>query len=480
MGEESAVRAEEIGKVTVEIEKLIATNNANALLEKTTTARRSKTTKGPSIYRVPDYIKKTTNPDAYRPHLVSLGPFHHGDKALLGMEAHKHRAVAHMVKRSGKPLREFMTAVKEVAQQLRGAYENLDKKWHEERFVELMVIDGCFLLEIMRTFRAFRRGGEVVDYDDYGPDEPIFSKHGYLYLRCDIMSDMLTLENQVPLLLLQTLWHVMDPEKLIQEDGLISKRVLEFFGPLVAEVKDPLQGNEGIHPLDVVQRSVGVDNDPLCLVEDDNPLCLHPLHALQKGTSGARRHRRGLATNFVMPCAAELHEAGIHFKLSDRKGFVGGVSFEGGVLSIPRVLFWDNAERVFLNLMAFERLHPGAGNEVMAFVYFMDNLIDTAKDVALLRSKGIITSGLGSDEAVAKLINKILTKGAVMSPDSSIRDVLREINAHCKKPWNKWRATLMHTYFSNPWVFISLLAAIILLLATLMQTIYTVVPFYNK
>lgn len=216
MGEESAVRAEEIGKVTVEIEKLIATSNANALLEKTTTARRSKTTKGPSFYRVPDYIKKTTNPDAYRPHLVSLGPFHHGDKALLGMEAHKHRAVAHMVKRSGKPLREFMTAVKEVAQQLRGAYENLDKKWHEERFVELMVIDGCFLLEIMRTFRAFRRGGEVVDYDDYGPDEPIFSKHGYLYLRCDIMSDMLTLENQVPLLLLQTLWHVMDPEKLIQ------------------------------------------------------------------------------------------------------------------------------------------------------------------------------------------------------------------------------------------------------------------------
>ncbi|KAB8115474.1 hypothetical protein EE612_055983, partial [Oryza sativa] len=150
------------------------------------------------------------------------------------------------------------------------------------------------------------------------------------------------------------------------------------------------------------------------------------------------------------------------------------------VLSIPRVLFWDNAERVFLNLMAFERLQPGAGNEVMAFVYFMDNLIDTAKDVALLRSKGIITSGLGSDEAVAKVINKILTKGAVMSPDSSIYDVLREINAHCKKPWNKWRATLMHTYFSNPWVFISLLAAIILLLATLMQTIYTVVPFYNK
>ncbi|BAH95311.1 Os11g0540900 [Oryza sativa Japonica Group] len=452
MGEESAVRAEEIGKVTVEIEKLIATNNANALLEKTTTARRSKTTKGPSIYRVPDYIKKTTNPDAYRPHLVSLGPFHHGDKALLGMEAHKHRAVAHMVKRSGKPLREFMTAVKEVAQQLRGAYENLDKKWHEERFVELMVIDGCFLLEIMRTFRAFRRGGEVVDYDDYGPDEPIFSKHGYLYLRCDIMSDMLTLENQVPLLLLQTLWHVMDPEKLIQEDGLISKRVLEFFGPLVAEVKDPLQGNEGIHPLDVVQRSVG----------------------------GNRRQCRESAKEYsVMPCASDLHEAGIYFKLSPApNGFVEAVWTRRTKHPADDPVRQRRARVPQPD--GIRAAPPGRRNDVTEFVYLMDNLVDTAEDVALLKSKGIIKSGLGSDEAVVNLINMVLTRGAVMSRDSSLRDVLQDANAHRDRTWNKWRASLIHTYFSNPWVFISLVAAIILLVATLLQTAYTVVPFYQN
>jgi hypothetical protein len=33
----------------------------------------------------------------------------------------------------------------------------------------------------------------------------------------------------------------------------------------------------------------------------------------------------------------------------------------------------------------------------------MDNLVDTAEDVALLKSKGIIKSGLGSDEAVVNL-----------------------------------------------------------------------------
>ena len=54
------------------------------------------------------------------------------------------------------------------------------------------------------------------------------------------------------------------------------------------------------------------------------------------------------------------------------------------------------------------------------------------------------------------------------------------MKAHCKKRRNKWRAMFMKNYLSNPWVFISLVAAVILLIATIMQTIYTVVPFYTR
>uniref|UniRef100_A0A0E0BJX3 Uncharacterized protein n=1 Tax=Oryza glumipatula TaxID=40148 RepID=A0A0E0BJX3_9ORYZ len=151
-----------------------------------------------------------------------------------------------------------------------------------------------------------------------------------------------------------------------------------------------------------------------------------------------------------------------------------GVSFEDGVLNIPQILLYDNAERTFLNLMAFERLHPGAGNDVTSFVFFMDLLIDTAKDVALLRSKEIIKNGLGNDKVVADLISNTLTRGAIISKDNSLKDVIREVNAHYKKPWNKWRASFIHTYFINPWVFILLVAAVILLIATVMQTVYTI------
>lgn len=218
---------------------------------------------------------------------------------------------------------------------------------------------------------------------------------------------------------------------------------------------------------------------PAASTVDDKP-GLHLLDILHKNVSGTHRRRQGDSIEPVMPSATELHEAGVHFKVSNSCGFAGAVSFQEGVLSIPQIQFYDHIDRMLLNLMVLEKLHPCAGNGVMAFLILMDNLINTTKDVALLKSKGIIENGLGSDEAVANLMNSTLTNGSVMSPDSGLHDVLREVNAYRKKPWNSWRASLIHTYFSNPWVFISLVAATALLTATLMQTVYIVMPFYKK
>lgn len=211
-------------------------------------------------------------------------------------------------------------------------------------------------------------------------------------------------------------------------------------------------------------------------------LGVHPLDVLQKNVRGTRRNSQMSTEDDVhMPSAAELRDAGIRFTvISTGKGFAGTVSFERGVLHVPKILLHDNAERMFLNLMAFEKLHPGAGNEVTTFVYFMDELINTARDVRLLREEGIIKHCLGSDEAVANLINNTLTKGKVIDPESSLNDVMVEVDAYCKKRWNRWRAILLHTYFSNPWVFISLVAATVLLIATVIQTVYAILSFNSK
>jgi hypothetical protein len=55
-----------------------------------------------------------------------------------------------------------------------------------------------------------------------------------------------------------------------------------------------------------------------------------------------------------------------------------------------------------------------------------------------------------------------------------------KLKAHCRKRRNRWRASFVKTYLRNPWVFISLVAAAILLVATLLQTVYTIVQFYTK
>jgi hypothetical protein len=153
-----------------------------------------------SVYRVPACIKEL-NRKAYQPQVVSLGPFHHGEAHLVPMDAHKLRSLVHFLRRARRPLADFAAAVGAAADELEGAYQGLGDEWRgdgEERFLELMVMDGCFLLEVMRT--AFGWAA-----NDYAAEDPVFSPHGLLYTVPYIRRDMLMIENQLPLLVLDRL-----------------------------------------------------------------------------------------------------------------------------------------------------------------------------------------------------------------------------------------------------------------------------------
>uniref|UniRef100_A0A0D9XZB3 Uncharacterized protein n=1 Tax=Leersia perrieri TaxID=77586 RepID=A0A0D9XZB3_9ORYZ len=227
---------------------------------------------------------------------MSLGPFHHGDPIVAPMEEHKRRAVARLVRRSGRPLVEFA-----VASELEGAYHGgLGDEWRGGRFLQVMVTDGCFLLGMMRTELSSMLGSTVAT-NDFEPDDPVFSRHGAVYM--------------VPYVRLRL-------------------------------------------------------NDMA----------------------------------FTIRSTTELYEVGIRFKRS-RTDNLHNIRFHRGVLSLPAILVDDTTMHILLNLMAFERLHSGAGSDVTAYVFFMENLVDSWKDVWLLTEKGIIQNSLGSDKEVAKLFN---------------------------------------------------------------------------
>ncbi|XP_042435011.1 UPF0481 protein At3g47200-like [Zingiber officinale] len=403
-----------------------------------------------SIYRVPACIK-VLNPKAYQPQVVSFGPYHHGEVDVAPMEEHKRRALLHFLKRSKRPLKEFADAMEAVAGQLREAYEGVGDKWRdEEKFLSLMVTDACFMLEIMRAATASGGGGS--SDDDYAVNDPVFSSHGMLYHVPYIKRDMLMLENQVPLLALDVLLTIESGKPAKHEH--VNKLVLKFLGPPNARALT-LAGL-GLHPLDVFRRSL-----------------LHLGGTSMRSSAGPPDE----GSSEVIRSAVELYEAGIRFQPS-KSNSLQDIRFHRGVLSLPVIVVDDSTEYMFLNLMAFERLHVAAGNEVTAYVFFMDNIIDSAKDVSLLHSKGIIQNAVGSDKAVAKLFNS-LSKDVVLDPESSLDEVHRRVNKYCRKSINMWRANLIHTYFRSPWAFLSLAAAIFLLVLTVLQTVYTIVPYYH-
>ncbi|KAH7670072.1 hypothetical protein IHE45_10G001000 [Dioscorea alata] len=394
-----------------------------------------------SIYKVPACIKDL-NPKAYKPQIISLGPYHHGDTHLLPMEEHKQRALLHFLKRSSnKALDECMAAMEEVEPQLRASYQGLEGRWNnKDLFLQLMIVDGCFMLEVLRVATGHHSAA------DYVSNDPIFSNHGMLYTVPYIKRDMLMLENQIPLLVLEKLLTI-ETGTPPNEDH-INKLVLKFFSTEVRVPTMPL----GLHPLDVFRKS------------------------LLQGPTIKSSSQKDHMSSEIIRSAMELDESGIRFRTS-KSNSLRDIQFRHGILYLPVIVVDDATEFMFLNLMAFERLHVNAGNEVTAYVFFMDNIIDSAKDVSLLNSKGIIQNALGSDKAVAKLFNS-LSKDVVLDPESTLDDVHLMVNKYCRKSWNMWRANLIHTYFRSPWAFLSLVAAIFLIFLTVAQTFYAIYPYY--
>ncbi|KAG6422475.1 hypothetical protein SASPL_119047 [Salvia splendens] len=446
-----------------------------------------------SIYRIPASVTDV-NTRAYKPQIVSFGPYHHGSVHLRAMEEHKRRALLHFLKRSGRPLQTYVDALFPVAQDLKDAYDQLGAEWHDDtaKFLELMIVDGCFMLEILRVACATDAGGsgahqlpppppsgiqhasqpgprapapvrgqQAVEppavVKDYAENDPIFSKHGKLYIVPYLKRDMLMLENQLPMMVLEKLVAVQN-DKSLKDSKDLTKRILKFFQQNINHA-NLHEFNHCLHILDIYRRSL--------LLEE-------PRAKKQKARAAAPAHQGG---DDIIRSATELNEAGIRIKRSKSRS-LKDISFRGGVLRLPLIVVDDALESLYLNLIAFERFHVGAGNDLTSYIFFMDNIIDSAMDVSLLHSCGIIQNALGSDKAVAKLFNS-LSKDITLDPESSLEQVHKQVSEYCQKPWHQWRANLMHTYFTNPWAILSVIAAIFLFALTIVQTIYGVLSYIN-
>uniref|UniRef100_A0A803NFE7 Peptidase C1A papain C-terminal domain-containing protein n=1 Tax=Cannabis sativa TaxID=3483 RepID=A0A803NFE7_CANSA len=405
------------------------------------------------IYKVPHYLREGDD-KAYFPQIVSLGPYHHGKRRHRQMDRHKWRSLNQCLKRTNQDIKLYLDSIKEVEEKTRACYEGTITLSSNE-FVEMMVLDGCFVLELFRgAAGGFKHLG-------YPRNDPIFAMRGSMH---SIQRDMIMLENQLPLFILERLLGLQLGHDCLDHKGLISKLTLQFFDPLMP-TDEPLSKSGGLHCLDVFRRSLlrrGPQPEPRVWMKRWS-------HAHR--VADKRRQQ-------LIHCVTELREAGVKFKKRKTDRF-WDIKFKNGILEIPRLLIHDGTKSLFLNLIAYEQCHFDSGNDITSYVIFMDNLINSPEDVGYLHYCGIIEHWLGSDSEVSDLFNRLCQEVVFDINDSYLSRLSADVNKYYNHRWNAWRASLRHNYFSNPWAIISFVAAVVLLLLTFAQTFYGVYSFYN-
>lgn len=422
------------------------------------------------IYKVPWCLQCRGSNDALRPRLVSLGPYHYGDPQLEGMQFHKYRVLDCVLRRKGlNDISPLIDVVIDLEHEARAAYQDFPTtSFPSDVFLEMLVLDGCFVIDFL--VGRYEQSHTDLGYDK---EDHIFS---HLYMYYGIQGDMMLLENQIPLPILQRLYEY--------QFGLHQQKVIKLMLAAFSSswvIGRPVLTSEAREKF--LLSSLATRNNMLSCLEIfwenlmygdimvESQLKVISLPVINKRCMlDLQQH--------IIPSVTALKDAGVRFKHTNTLPF-WDIKFKKGVLEIPQIMIYEASESIFLNLMAFElqRIYT-EDCKITAYILFMDSLVNSASDVAVLRAHGIIACAGQSDEEVADLFNCLGRQ--VFIPFNQFEELSEQISKFCNKRRNRWRAALMHNYFNNPWAIISVIAAALLLLLTIIQTSYTMFQYYQK
>ncbi|XP_062152883.1 UPF0481 protein At3g47200-like [Alnus glutinosa] len=433
------------------------------------------------IFKTPAILYRH-NEKAFIPNAFSIGPLHHGCPNLKATEKIKAKYLQGLISRSGSLdtiLKTLISSIMEVEKDARECYADAID-YSPEELVKILVIDGCFLIELFlkKTYLSLRE-----------EHDPIFSKS---YMRQFLSHDLILLENQLPWMVLEILF---DLTKDSYDENPLIILAMNFFDDTYLSYRMP-PSNQVIniedieHFVDLFRKLSTLSSTDSHPVQSINFECIkHFVDLFRKlSTLSSTLFRKvktssnillGISTieesqetpcgwEFV-PSATSLVESGVKFKRSTSQSILD-VKFNDGVLEIPPFQIHEVTETVFRNLISYEQCHSYRCDRITSYAILLASLINTAKDVDILCDNKIIDNWLNPDDA-AQLFNKLYLDAYVYY---RYTDLSRQVNSFCQRRWPRWRRALVRNYFNTPWAILSTLAAVILLILTLVQTVYAV------
>ena len=444
-----------------------------------------------TIFRVPENIR-IGDSKAYAPLVVSIGPYHfrHAQRGThVAMQDHKWQCVRHLLsrhrsrERATELLDRCLLELKALDCEVRSCYSR-NLNFDQNKLASIMLLDGCFIIHIllkqlvnenrmMVTVEERRREEgmekqkekemreeeeEIVELDIGDEEENIEGPLlGMLWIWNLILYDLLKVENQIPFFVIQTLFDFL---KTGADEGIdLANLALKLFHdihPNKSKTFTAMPRNKIHHLLHLFHSTLTPSQPTLVLAEQVN-ITTSPEW---------------------IPCATDLKFAGIKFKKNEAAQSFLDVSFKDGVMEIPPLRIYDYTPSLFRNLIAFEQCYPDTRTYVTIYAAFMDSIIDSANDVKLLDLKGILVNRLSTDEAVADLFNKLCNQIHYASDRNYLADVFVKVKRYHESTWHIWRAGLIRDYFNNPWAGIAVVAAVVLFLLTIEQSIFAALSYF--
>ncbi|KAM0850343.1 hypothetical protein ACQ4PT_053146 [Festuca glaucescens] len=401
-----------------------------------------------TIFRLPATVRER-HPDLYEPKVVSVGPYYQGRAGLGAAQQHKWRLLRDFLSRGSTDkgaaaadgqLGAYLRAASALEADARRCYaEGFDEVGADD-FAGMLVLDGCFLLEF------FLRKGEG----------QLAAPGGAKWAWQHMYHDVLLLENQIPFFVLEKLHALAFPA----QDGAPDREaLLDIFykalaGDLLSSRLIRPRSGKTIHHLLHLHYECNVRNPST----DAGDIKARKANANGNGSGDVNGASlavwkqspvpsprssdgsvKGRLTSMV-PQAAKMEDAGVTFKRKATPRDMFDVTFRYGVLHMPAFVVDEAAKVLLANLVAFEQGGGRAarqldgGNLVTGFVALVGSLVNTARDVEVLRRSGIMHCMVTHDKAVRYFSHVV--QYTTMDYDRHLLACLfRDIREHCQ--WSR-------------------------------------------
>ncbi|KAL3683986.1 hypothetical protein R1sor_002008 [Riccia sorocarpa] len=438
----------------------------------------------PSVSRVPSFIRNL-KPHIYDPDFLPMGLYNRNFKGMSLSDHLKLEVLSCFLEPLKIDQDEWTTLCKELAAKpstsdtpdLEYFYEN-DGTYSfltPASVQSILVIDAFFIVAFFIWLIETETEAEGKWVSD---ERPPFIRHIFqIFYRGNVKNsdhiiarDIWWLwECQIPLFLVKNVWEKVASVAKIDSfdiDDIIktSVKASMLYSGLLSEAFDPTVQDTKFDTCDHLLA---------CLHTALSQICSDPIS--EKKPHNARR--------ISLPSATRLAKSGIHFR-----GVAGAVFGEVRLvksffhlsitLYLPMIVVKDFTEKLLLNMCVYESVKRKRQG-VHAWVLLMDELINTEEDVELLmegKDPVIKRNALGDNKRVVDIFTNLLEGFTFeMGKESEHMYYVRdELIIWYSNWWRRAVVSLLRRFRLEPWLLLSLLAAIALLVLASLQTVYTI------